>query len=291
MPNNSIKIILPLLSFGILIINCFSIILQAISVKKGFEKKGAFCAMLASLNILDLSYSMPYFIMWSVDSYYGGTFVIKRNEWTSGTLCFTNSALIINYKLASPVILSFMTFSRLMVVKHPFNTKFKSFKHVFRCILYIYTLRAFSAVCISMGQWKHVGNVPFKLCSPFIDPTDSITIIKILIGVTVLIQLSSIIFIIITYFRLLRSLIKSQKEIQGETSKAASNKSLIVQIVLIIGSTILCWIPSGTVYIVTLFLDPYPIKILVWVTVTMEPINTIVHPIIFAVTIGRKIAK
>ena len=185
--NNSIKIILPFLSFGILVINCFSIILQAISFKKGFEKKGVFGAMLASLNTLDLSYSMPYFIMWSVYLFYGGAFVIKSHEWTSSTLCFTNFALITNYKFASPVLLSFITFSRLMVVKHPFNTKFKSIKYVFKCILFIFTLAAFCAACISTGQWKHVGNVPFKFCSPFIDQTDSVTIINILIGVIVIV--------------------------------------------------------------------------------------------------------
>ena len=130
-----------------------------------------------------------------------------------------------------------------------------------------------------------------SLCLPFVDPTNSQLLIKIITWFTVTSQLATSIGIIVMHILLVTEIRRSQKTIEKTKSKQDSNVALIIQLVLITTSNILCWFPSGCVYICAIFLSTYPIDLIIWTTVIGLPINSIINPSIFIITSIRKIEK
>ena len=90
---------------------------------------------------------------------------------------------------------------------------------------------------------------------------------------------------------LIKELKRSQREFQGAMSKKNSNKRLIIQIIIITASNILCWIPSGIIYLISMFMKQYPIEMVIWTTIAVTPVNSIINPIVFVVTTIRKMVK
>ena len=53
---------------------------------------------------------------------------------------------------------------------------------------------------------------------------------------------------------------------------------MIFQIVLITGSNIVCWVPSGIIYILSALSYKFPVEILLYTTIYITPVNSIVNP-------------
>ena len=102
-------------------------------------------------------------------------------------------------------------------------------------------------------------------------------------------HLFSIIFILSSYVILIRELKRAQKNLKDVRSRKQSNIPLILQIIIVTASNILCWIPSDVVYIMAIFLDKYPINMVVWTTIAVTTINSVLNPIVFITTTLRKL--
>ena len=130
--------------------------------------------------------------------------------------------------------------------------------------------------------------VPLCICSPFVDPTNSITLIKAFAWLSVILQVILIIFILVSYILVVKELMKSQEVIWNLMSKISSNVSLIIQLIIITGSNILCQTPSSMIYTLSMFMDMNPIDMIIWTTVAITPINSIINPIVFTIGTKRK---
>ena len=147
----------------------------------------------------------------------------------------------------------------------------------------------FFSICITI-IFKITEKIStLSICLPFIDPTGSQLIIKLITWFVVISQLATSIVIMIMHFYLLKELRKSQRNIQKSKSKEDSNVSLIIQLITITVSNILCWFPAGCVYLLAFFLSTYPIDLVIWTTVIGLPINSVLNPFIFIVTTIKKI--
>ena len=56
-------------------------------------------------------------------------------------------------------------------------------------------------------------------------------------------------------------------------------RKMILQIVLITGSNIACWVPSGIIYILSALTCKFPVTILLYTTIYITPVNSIVNPV------------
>ena len=95
--------------------------------------------------------------------------------------------------------------------------------------------------------------------------------------------------ILIIHCLLLAELRQSQNKIQK--SKTDNNLPLVIQLIMITVSNILCWFPTGCIYISAMFYATYPIGLVIWTTVFGLPINSILNPFIFTVTSVRKMIQ
>ena len=194
----------------------------------------------------------------------------------------------INYQFVSPFLLSFLSISRLMVVVHPLDSSFKEANYVVKYLICIFAIITSVSIIITLIWIALFGVIPTNLCSPFIDPSQSVLFTKILAWVITCLQLLVLILIMAAYYLLIKHLKESQKSLKESTSKQHSNTAAMIQFIIMITSNALCWIPSAVIYLFANNFAPYSLELIIWVTIVIVPINGIMKPFIFVVTTFRK---
>ena len=195
LPNMKIRLLFSIISFIILTGNSFSFLKNITAIKK--KHRGELYSIITcAINVGDSLCGGYLIIVWIGDLQYGREFIVNEMKWRNGILCSLAFVLILMFSLVIPYLLSVLSFARYMVVVHPMESKFKSASFVYNCVfagggtsLFITLI---FVVYLNLKQM-----IPTQLCSPFIDPTDSIAAVKVFtVGVAVL-QISAFCFIII----------------------------------------------------------------------------------------------
>ena len=277
LPNMKVRFLFSIISFIILAGNslCF---LKNITIIMKRHKGELYSIIICATNAGDSLWGGYLCIVWVGDLQYGREFIVNEMKWRNGVLCSLAFMFILMFSLVMPYLLSLLSFARYMVVVYPMESKFRSARFV--C----------NSVCAGAGfsllitflfviylKFKQI--IPTYLCSPFIDPSNSIAEIKfVTIGVAVL-QMLTFCFIIIIYFQLLRFVLKLKQEMLVE-SKLMS-RGLVMQILLVTASNLAGWFPSSLIFLISLLKSKYPVDLLIWTTIAVMPINSIINPLIF----------
>ena len=176
-----------------------------------------------------------------------------------------------------------------MVVMHPLNTKFKETLFIGKLLIILIFISLFFSVLIALIFKSTNDTITISICLPFLDPTDSQLIVKLIVWFTVVTQMASSVGILIMHSLLLFELKQSKNKIQK--SKTDNNLPLVIQLIMITVSNILCWFPTGCIYISAMFSATYPTDLVIWATVFGLPINSLLNPFIFIATTVRKMIK
>ncbi len=115
-PNLALRVIYICAS---LIINTLNIVLLIITSQKQKTSKtkqqsGSYNTIVGSINIGDLLCGIYLTMIWSADIYYGETFVVKNLQWRKNATCTLAFAINLFFSLFLPLLLSILSFSRLM---------------------------------------------------------------------------------------------------------------------------------------------------------------------------------
>ncbi len=287
-----IKVVFYCVSLCIMYANLASIFAQRISNKKGPARSVASFLITVAINIVDLTLSLPLFIIWVADLVLQGNFGLKSGEWTKSVSCLVTWALFLNFNLLSPLVLLLLSVVRLQMVC---NLSFKGSTFVRNRLAVIAVFCSFTSVCFTFLTWLvdlHLlnSNIALAICSPFLDPSNRLVVTKVVTGLTIIFQFVATGRILLIYTEMYRSLQRHRKLMKDmSVSKQRSNKPLIIQLVLVTSSNILCWIPCGVMYLMAMFLKKYPIQMLFWVTIAVNPLNSLTNPVVFIVSAVRKI--
>ena len=229
-----------------------------------------------AINMTDILLGIYLLVMWSTDFYYGSMFALKYDQWKNNLLCFFSFMLLSTFNILLPFLLSFLAVSRYMVIKYPFDSKFKSTKFIIKCLTALMT----TIITLTVGYtiiFNTYHSCTSSLCSPFIDPTDSLPHFKVFTIFVLIIQLVSIGCITYMYHRIPQLLKESKRATGGERSV---NITMLIQFVLFSVNNVICWIPSSVIHLTCLILVQYPTDVLFWTTVVISPINSILNPVI-----------
>ena len=212
------------------------------------------------------------------DQYFNDNFLVDEMEWRSSFMCVLSFSLALNFSILSPLSLSFLSVQRCVVIVFPLNAKYKNKQFAVKWLTSIFTVSiSFTIlICVLMKYLKLI--IPLTTCTPFVDPTNSIYLIKIIIWLVVILQYGATFIIFIAYSIIVIRLQKSDNSILNPNLKKA-NSTVIFQIIALTISNIICWIPSGIIY---LFSNKYPIDIAIWTPIVLTPINSIIDPIVFS---------
>ena len=98
--------------------------------------------------------------------------------------------------------------------------------------------------------------------------------------------------ILVLHIVLVRHFKKSKTNIRNSKSDDDSDAAaLITQLIIITASNILCWFPANGIYIAAMFLSSYPTDLIIWSILVSLPLNSIINPSVFNITIIRKYLK
>ncbi len=276
--------------FLVALLNISNLVIQKVSLVMLKETVGAATVTVISIGVIDLVCGLYMTILITADISLSDNFLVKEQIWRSSFSCFAVFCLTFSFNVLSPTFLFFLCLSRLVVVVCPFAVVFKQRSFVFKCSLSL----ASSIICISLlltTVSKVVyGKLPVKLCSPFLDPTNSVPIIKILTWVLISLHLSACTSIPFTYAWLSHHLFVRQKSMQEARSQRRSNKFMMIQFTIQISSNLLCWIPGTVVYLLALS-GQYDIQLILWSYTAILSVNSLVNPTVFAATVARKLWK
>ena len=99
-----------LISFYQGLLNICSLLLQM------YLKKTAFSVIAISLSITNLQYAGYLYVIWIGDVILQNSSIIQEEKWMSGLPCFIALGLIVCWCILTPLIMVFLSLSRLMVV-------------------------------------------------------------------------------------------------------------------------------------------------------------------------------
>lgn len=196
--------------------------------------------------------------------------------------------ILLLFSMSSQITQVFLSLSRLMVVVHPVETKFKGTRFVFTSVAFLFLSLILVSLSLSLFLKYSLTTLPTSLCSPFIDPTHSIIVIKVISWCIILTQFCTPVFVTILHILLVSELHKSQKYISDSKSKGETYSVLLSQLTTTSTSNISCWIPSSIFYISAMFLSTYPMDLVIWVTIGILPINSFIIPIISSIVCLKK---
>ena len=186
------------------------------------------------------------------------------------------------------MLIIFLSLSRLMVVLHPFDTKFKRTSFTVKCLIVLISIPFLISTVATVYLKFIMITLPTSLCLPFVDPLNTSVFIKTVIWVVCITQTLTSIMIIVLHVLLIKALKESRKNIQSPSAKSNSNTAIAVQLFFISLSNILCWFPANIIYITAMFLDRYSTDLIIWTTIGVMPINSIINPMVFFIVCLRK---
>ena len=278
LPGKLLKIIYVIISMFTVTLNILSILLQ---VSRKDSKEYAFKITVIGLNFTDILCGFYLTGIWVSDVFFQGVYLVNKDLWKSHPLCFAGFDIILSFTIANQIILIFLSTTRLLVVIFPMKRRRNSWKHTLyevTTILLMSFLISFFLTIIFQFSEKHL---PTSLCLPFIDPSGSSILTKIISWIIICSQSMSTIVIVVIHAILLSEVKKVKKSFEATQSYKYSSKKMMYQLILTSISNILCWFPANAVYIAAMFLSSYPIDLVIWTAVMIMPLNSIFNPIIF----------
>ena len=93
-------------------------------------KSGAYTYIISSVCFCDAILAVYLITLWVNDLIYDDNFSLEASRWKSSFVCFTAFALALTFHLISPLILCFLSFSRLIVVLFPLENNIMKNKQI-----------------------------------------------------------------------------------------------------------------------------------------------------------------
>ena len=256
---------------------------------KSFQSNKCFSLIVISINGNDILCAMYLGCVWIADLTFGDSFKVKEESWRSGIFCITAFTIVFCFTILTENLLILLSLTRLLVVIYPMNSRFKKSSFVAKLLVIVTGFSLLVSFIVGITVKSTNISMTINLCLPFLDPSNSQIIVKLIVWFTVVTQMATSVGIAIMHCLLFTKLRQSQYEIQK--SKTDKNLPLAIQLIMITVLNILCWLPTGCVYISAMFLANYPIDLAIWTTVIGLPINSIINPFVFIVTTVRKMIQ
>ena len=282
----NIKITFRFVSVAVIMLLLLCFVLQNTLVKSG-----AYTYIISSVCFCDAILAVYLITIWVNDLIYDDNFPLEASKWKSSIVCFTAFAFTLTFHLISPLILCFLSFSRLMVVLFPLDNILKNKQIAIRFVTCTMGFIIIFVLLVTTIIWKFYDQVPFKLCSPLIDSTHSVWLINTLSWIVVCLQICATCFIPSVYVMLIRKLLKCQSNFYKGNLDNKSNHILFTQIIFLISSNILCWVPSSIIYIFYIYTPTFPTMLAEWAIIVIVPINSVMNPLVFTAGLVRKIIQ
>ena len=286
LPTFTMRICIAIVACLILMFSTISIVLQS----KIRTKYSIFPVAVMCLNVSDMLVSVYFVILLIAEVIYNENIISYEKVWKRSFPCYLIFFTSLLFTIESPILLSLISFSRLRAVLKPLECKFKIHSIFIQLTLCVF-IGLLMAAALTTGQAVMHKELPTPLCLPFVDPSNSQWVIKLITIMTVVIQVSSSVIIVTVYLSFIKLLNKGLKYYQHNIFRQRTKVSVMIQLVIVTASNIACWIPANIIYLISLYMSKYSKELMVWTTIAVTPINSVINPFLFIVTTIRKNKK
>ena len=281
LPSDAIKKIFKSISFLTVCLNSISILTASLILQK-IKCNHKFEIIVIGLNFSDILCGIYLIGIWVSDAILKGAYLINDTLWKSHGFCYTVLCVLLWFTISNQIILFYFSISRLYAVIDPIKTREESWKEIFHHVTITHSVSFCLSVILTLLLQFTEKYLPTSLCSPFFDPSGLSLFTKVISWVVMIAQSIVSISIVVFNIVIINEVHKSKQSVKTEVSD--SERKMISQLILSSTSNILCWIPANAVYISAMFLSVYPIDLVVWTTVMIMPINSIINPSVFIAT-------
>ena len=206
--------------------------------------------MVCLIKTDNFAYSIYFIILSVADFVYGKNFILKELLWHNHGFCILGYCLNLTYILTLPYLLFFMSLTRLMVVLYSLQSKFKSKRFANKNILLTLTTLAIVSFLLSLNIISQ--GIASSLCSPFMDPTDTILQTKLIIIITSTFHSLLLGLILIMIIMLIRYVQHSSDTLGCSVSSQKSTKAMHIQLTVMFLVNFFCWIHADIAYMAAL---------------------------------------
>ncbi len=178
------------------------------------KSQKTFSPAVVSINVSDMLCSAYLTCIWVTDHVYQTGYLVSQRQAGTSSECYGAYFVVLWYTLLTQFVLIFLALSRLMLVVHPMDSKFKRLRFTLKLETSAYALTSVVAVVLTCIFVYFGGNSTVSLCLPFInDPSGSVILTQVLAWVTAISQTVTSIAIVVIHTLLVRKLKESQKNI------------------------------------------------------------------------------
>ena len=216
-----------------------------------------------------------------VNLHYGTTYVVYVNQWLSHGFCKALGFISTFSLLNSLLFLNLVAVSRFYIVKYPFSYHFKTIKVMARYLVTIVLCNImFCALILFSYQTIETNSLMSSSVCLFLGETFKSVTVKIATILIIILQTGSFVSITIFSIEMWNELKKSTVSSSNTNS---ADKEVLKQSVLVTVTNALCWLPSSAIYIASLIMEAYPTNLLIWNAILINPLNSVINPIIFCI--------
>ena len=170
-----------------------------------------FQKIMYSINFTDMTCVIYLSIIWFTDKANIGKFIFYEENWRSNKICFAAFSTIAWFSISIQGFLIFASLSRLMIVIHPLETRFKSIQFISNCLSLIFIICTCVVLSVVTAIKVNMKFVPTSLCLPFVDPTKSRIEVKVFTWSLAVSQFVTCFGILFLHVYLVKQLRKSQE--------------------------------------------------------------------------------
>ena len=192
------------------------------------------------------------------DALSGSNYIETDLLWRGSVLCHGTGAVFLLSVLLSALYLLSVSLSRYKAVKNPFKRSFSRFDIIlFSIYIPLIFILLISIVIFLRHQIEGVKYLSSPLCSILGNTNDSV-VQKMFTAITSIYLLIVFIIIVSIYSKLLYILKQAENYLRD--SKSRQKQSQLSNYILLVGGiNALCWIPSSIFYLVSVFIEKFPV--------------------------------
>ncbi len=298
LPTFALKTVFISFAASVITLNCISFLgnIWNLSMKYYFNSKSGkpkrfawpYDYIVSCLHMTDILYGLYLLIIWFTDRSYNNSFAVMAASWGKSTLCTAAIFVVMLFSIFAPLLSAYLSLSRFVVVRYPFNSTFKSIKFTYQSLMILFS----SAVTVSVlwvTIFKKICEIAIGLCIPFAQSQFPCPHIIHAITLAVFAFQTLVIAFMAILHGIIFLTLQTSKDFSAQN--AASTFVVIVQIMSLSMSTIVCWIPSNIIFSTSLFLEKSSTELLTWTSGAILPLNSIINPVIVAVFLLRQSRK
>ena len=253
------------------------------AVKERQAKAKAFVMIVGLINCNDFCFGIYFLLISAADKYYGDTFAAHVEWWKRSLHCKSISFVSLFQHLNSLLFLSFLALSRFLVVVCPFQRSIRRTRNVAK---YLLTGISFNCCVILIFvitySEEQQSVISSPMCILFADIGLSQETRYVTLSIATL-QLSTLTMIAAVYGAICLKLDRPSKALRAHVNtNVQSNRSVLINSLVTVGSNALCWIPSSVFYVFSIASEKFSPDLIIWNALLVNSINTLMNPIILS---------